>query len=193
VRQSLIAALCLLLAGCGAPAPTVGPVPTALATPVVTGSVPPEPSASPGGFGCQLPISLPAGSTASTHLTDIRLAGHDGYDRIVFQFDNGAPEVELKQGLPPFTTDPAGLPLQVNGNAFLQLTFRGASRGGSDGPTTYNGPTDFDAKLAELWQVRMAGDFEGVMTFILGLVDPPCHHLFALDGPGRVVLDLAAK
>ncbi len=130
---------------------------------------------------------------SSTQLTDIRPAGHDGYDRIVFQFDNGAPEVALKQGLPPFTTDPADLPLQVEGSAFLQLTLRGASRGGSDGPTTYNGPTDFDAKLAELGQVRMAGDFEGVMTFILGLVSPPCYNLFTLDGPSRVVLDVAGQ
>lgn len=138
-------------------------------------------------------MTLPGNADFPTHLTDVRIAGHGGYDRIVFQFDGGVPQVELKQGQPPFTTDPAGLPLPVDGDAFLQLTFRGASRGGSDGPITYAGPTDFDPQLPELWQVRMAGDFEGVLTFILGLVDPPCFDLFTLDAPTRVVLDLAGQ
>lgn len=173
------------------PTPTSSPSPSPSSAPTQSGE--PEPSASPGGFTCQLPVTLPGNADFPTHLTDIRIAGHEGYDRIVFEFDGGVPQVELKQGQPPFTTDPAGQPLTVEGDAFLQLTFRGASRGGADGPVTYNGPTDFDPMLTELWQVRMAGDFEGVMTFILGLVDPPCHHLFTLESPTRVVLDLAGQ
>lgn len=195
MRQWLVAALCLVLAGCAGPAPTVGPVPTAPPTPVASGSVPPEPSASLGGFGCQLPVLInhPTPSGFQTHLTDIRIAGHDGYDRLVFEFDRGVPVIDLSQGIPPFTTDPAGLPLPVDGNAFLQITLRFASRGGSDGPVTYDGPTDFSPGLPELVMVRMAGDFEGVLTFIAGLEAPPCFDLFTLAAPSRVVLDLAGQ
>jgi hypothetical protein len=193
MRHPFVAALCLALIACSGPGSTQSPAPTASPTPLVTGSLVPEPTASVGGFTCQLPLRLPAGMMMATHLTDIRLAGHEGYDRIVFQFDSGTPEVELKQGLPPFTTDPADLPLPVDGNAFLQLTFRDASRGGSDGPTTYTGPTDFSPGLPELTMVRMAGDFEGVMTFILGLDAPPCFNLFTLQAPARLVLDVAAQ
>lgn len=194
MRIAILAAACALAAACTTPGPTVSPTPTPTPTAAVTpGPSGVEPSASLGSFDCQLPVTLPASASEQTHLTDIRFAGHDGYDRIVWEFDGGLPEVELRQGIPPFTTDPADQPLAVAGNAFLQVTFRSASRGGSDGPVTYEGPTDFDAQLPELWQVRMAGDFEGVMTFVLGLVDPPCFNVFTLEGPRRVVLDLAGQ
>jgi hypothetical protein len=194
VRIAILAATCALVAACSGPGPTASPTqtpaPTTAFTPGPSGA---EPSASLGSFACQLPVTLPASASAQTHLTDIRMAGHEGSDRIVWEFDGGLPEVQLRQGIPPFTTDPAGRPLAVSGNAFLQLTFRGASRGGADGPVTYEGPTDFDPQLPELWQVRMAGDFEATMSFILGLVDPPCFDLFTLGGPSRVVLDLAGQ
>lgn len=189
MRSAALLFVAALTLGCGAPPPTASP--TSVATP--RGSPSADPSASLGGFDCQLPVRIPATATEQTHLTDIRIAGHPGSDRIVWQFDDGLPEVELRQGIPPFTTDPAGQPLPVEGEAFLQIVFHGASRGGLDGPITYDGPTDFDPMLPELWQVRMAGDFEATMTFILGLVSPPCYDLFTLTGPTRVVLDLAGQ
>jgi hypothetical protein len=181
------------LTACAGPAPTNSPAPTASPTPPVSSTVPPEPSASPAEFGCQLPVHVASSSAEQTHLTDIRIAGHDGYDRLVFEFDRGLPEIDLRKGIPPFTTDPAGLPLIMDGVAFLQITFRGASRGGSDGPVTYEGPTDFSPGLHELVMVRMAGDFEGVLTFIVGLDAPPCFDLFTLESPSRVVLDVAGQ
>jgi hypothetical protein len=191
VRAAILAAIGALVLACAGPPPTASPSPPP--TPTLPRPSGGEPSASLGSFECVLPLLLQTIGEAPTHLTDIRFAGHDGYDRLVFEFDRGLPTLEMKQGRLPFTTDPAGQPLEVDGTAFLQLTFHGASRGGSDGPVTYEGPTDFDPQLPELWQVRMAGDFEGVMTFIVGLVDPPCFEVLSLQQPSRYVIDVAGQ
>lgn len=137
---------------------------------------------------CSLPFAG-EGAGGASHVTDIRVARHEGFDRVVVQFDRGLPETELRQAIPPFTTDPAGQPLTVAGNVFVSLILRGASRGGTDGPVTYEGPTDFTLGSDSVVQVRMAGDFEAVMTFVIGLTAPPCYRIFPLSDPSRLVID----
>ena len=198
MRLLAVSTMLLLLLGCGAPAPSATPTATPTATtppattPATSGPTS-EPSGNLGEFECQLPVHIASTAATQTHLTDIRIASHQGYDRIVWEFDTGTPEIDMRQGIPPFTTDPADQPLPVDGNAFLQITFRGASRGGADGPVTYDGSTDFNPLISELVMLRMAGDFEATMTWVAGLWDPACFDLFTLDGPSRVVLDLAGQ
>ena len=43
------------------------------------------------------------GSTARAQITDVRVGTHDGYDRIVVEFDGGIPEFRVEPATPPLT------------------------------------------------------------------------------------------
>ena len=57
---------------------------------------------------------------ARANIADVRVATHDGYDRVVFEFTDGLPEVFLERAEPPFTHDASGAPIDVEGTSFLR-------------------------------------------------------------------------
>jgi hypothetical protein len=182
-----------LLVGCtpGAPSPGTA-APTQAPTPTATASAA-EPTAALDPFDCELPVSLPA-TIDRAQIVDVRVGTHPegapGYDRIVFQFEDGIPEVDLREGTPPFTQDPSGLPLDVAGDAFLILVMHGATGVTPDGVMTYHGQTEFAPGFLTLIELEQAGDFEAVSEWVLGMTGPACHRLFTLDSPSRLVIDL---
>jgi hypothetical protein len=118
-------------------------------------------------------------------------AGSTGYDRIVFEFQGpGIPEVALRVGTPPFTHDPSGLPLTVQGSSFLVLVLHGASAITPEGQMTYTGLTDFKPGFPVLTEFEEVGDFEAVTQWVAGLTGPACHRVFVLKNPSRLVIDL---
>jgi hypothetical protein len=189
---ALVAALALL-AGCmggtaspGTASPTPAPTPTATASAA-------EPTTALDPFDCELPASLPA-TIDRAQVVDVRVGTHPegapGYDRIVFEFEDGIPEVDLREGTPPFTQDPSGLPLEVEGDAFLILVMHGATGVTPDGVMTYQGPTEFAPGFPTLTELKQAGDFEAVSEWVIGMTGAACHRLFTLDSPSRLVIDL---
>src|SRR5688572_7128340 len=58
------------------------------------------PSENLGEFACSFPVSG-VGTVVRAQITDIRVGTHDGYDRVVFEFDNGIPEFTLDEATPP--------------------------------------------------------------------------------------------
>jgi hypothetical protein len=189
-----------LIAGCtpGAPSPgtaspTSAPTPTATASGAEPTTPAPEPTTALDPFDCELPASLPA-TIDRAQIVDVRVGTHPdgapGYDRIVFEFENGIPEVDLREGTPPFTQDPSGLPLAVDGDAFLVLVMHGGTAVTAEGTLTYEGRTDFSPAFPTLTQLKEAGDFEAVSEWVIGMTGPACHRLFTLDSPSRLVIDL---
>ena len=162
--------------GGGTPAPSV-------ATPE------PIPSDELGAFSCDLPIVENA-SVAVANITDVRLGTHDGYDRVVFEFQQGTPELTLDRAQPPFTQDASGLPMDVEGSSFLRLTMRGGSKQTDDNTSSYDGPTDLDPALPMLVDLIEGGDFERQSTWYLGLTSEACVRVLLLDDPARVVIDV---
>src|SRR6266852_4607493 len=83
-----------------------------------------NPSPTPQPFTCS--DRSGGASGASTQLTSIRWARHDGYDRIVFEFSGSAvPSYDLtRQDSPTFYRDASGQPVTLDGNAGVKLTFR---------------------------------------------------------------------
>lgn len=192
----------MLLAACGADAPT--PPPTGAATAAPTASVPggqPSPAATPDGadrpspgeagdaFSCDLPI-VEAGSVPIANIVDVRVGMHDGYDRLVFEFDQGTPELTLDRATPPFSADGSGFPIEVSGESFLGLVMRGGTKQTDAGTSSYPGPTEFATGFPTLVHAVEGGDFERQSTWYLGLADDACVRLFVLDGPPRLVIDV---
>lgn len=197
---ALVAAL-VLLAGCVGTDPAASPSdsqlsftpsPPASDTPDSAAPVPTtEPIASDDldPFACDLPI-VESGTVAVANIVDVRVGTHDGYDRVVFEFDQGTPELTLDRAEPPFTQDGSGLPLEVDGSSFLGLVMRGGTKQTDAGTSSYDGSTDIAAGLPALVHLVEAGDFERQSTWFLGLSAESCVRVLLLDGPPRLVIDL---
>lgn len=204
-RSLIVGVLAIFVVGCTAEAsPSASPsvslqpsVPSA--TPTASdapGSESPsvEPSASEdlGPFSCDLPLVEDA-TVPRANITDIRVGTHDGYDRVVFEFEQGLPEITLDRATPPFTHDASGMPIDVDGSSFLRLTMRGGTKQTEAGESSYTGPTEFTPGYDTLVHLVEGGDFEAQSTWYFGLDSEACVRVMQLDGEGdspRLVIDL---
>jgi len=153
-------------------------------------SIDPAPSEDAKPFSCDLPVVKPASEPPNINITDVRVGGHDDFDRVVFEFDSGTPEFTVDHATPPFTQDPSGNPLAVEGEAFLQLVMRGGTKQTDAGTSSYDGPTNFDPSLPRLVDLVESGDFEAQSTWYLGLTGEACTRVFTLTDPDRIVIDV---
>ena len=142
------------------------------------------------------PVTAPAQISETALLERVAVAGHDGYDRVVFQFRNGLPGYRVEYAEPPLREDGSGNVVNLEGNAFLVVRMEPAS--GFDltvpeGKLVYTGPRriagDSTTVIREL--VR-TGDFEAVLTWAVGLEARVPFRVLTLDDPARLVVDFAA-
>jgi hypothetical protein len=132
-------------------------------------------------------------------LSDVRVGTHDCYERVAFEFrpqegDSAGPlgyKVEYQPG--PVTQDGSGEPVAVKGNAYLvvRLTATGVDLTKETAPPTYTGPTSLEpAGAKSIRQVRRVGDFEGVLTWVVGLETPVPFTVTTEESPFRLVVDV---
>ena len=188
--------LSIALAACaGSPASPASSIPASTAVssepdvPSAAASLEPVPSEDLTPFTCDLPI-VEAGSVAVANIVDVRTGSHAGYDRVVFEFEQGTPELTLDRAVPPFTEDASGLPLAVDGETFLRLTMRGGTKQTDAGTSSYDGPTDVTVGHPALVHLVEGGDFERQSTWYLGLTSDACVRALFLDEPPRLVIDV---
>jgi hypothetical protein len=129
-------------------------------------------------------------------LTDLQASVHDGCDRVVFQFRDGAPpgyDVSYRAG--PFNKGESNEPLDVQGAAYLVVRLDKASGVDQSSPTatpTYTGSrTMTNLGLGHAVEVVNSEDFEGVMTWVIGLDAPRPFTVTTLSSPPRVVVDVS--
>jgi hypothetical protein len=156
-----------------------------------------------GGSAATCTLTAPA-TTASTTpatdptalLTDLQASVHDGCDRVVFTFRDGSPpgyDVSYRPG--PFHKGESDEPLDVQGGAYLVVRFDKAS--GIDmtspmGSPTYTGSrTMTNLGLTHAVEVVNSEDFEGVMTWVIGLDAQRPFTVSTLSSPPRVVVDVS--
>ncbi len=129
--------------------------------------------------------------TATTVLKEIHAASHVGFDRVVFKFDGPLPVGRDVSFVPEIIADGSGLPVPVIGKALLSVSFSPATNH-SDSGTIFT-----DARitmgLPNVIQVVRSGDFEGVLSFGIGLAKREPFHVFTLLNPSRVVIDIAVR
>jgi hypothetical protein len=140
-------------------------------------------------FACTLPIRG-AATTPRAQITDLKLAAHDSYDRIVFDFATGIPDYTVEKAVPPLTQDPSGLPMRVQGSSFLRIVLHGGTTQLPAGGQSYGGATSFTPHFAKLIDFQSAGDFEAVSSSYLGMSGDACVRVFTLTAPNRLVIDL---
>ena len=139
------------------------------------------------------------GDAPTRLLTDVRIGVHECYERVTFELkpqggDTDGP-VSWKAAYEPgpITEDGSGRTVPVKGAAFLVVTLSatGADLSQEGAPATYTGPTTLVAAGAtRIQQVRRTGDFEGVLTWVIGLDKKRPFHVSTQDAPARVIVDV---
>jgi hypothetical protein len=143
--------------------------------------------------GGTLPVEAPA-STVRAYLRDVRIASHDGYDRVVFEFEDGVPGYRVATTTRPVTEDGSGRTVDVAGSTLVQVRMENAATARITGDTVtrvYTGPPRVDTRGALVEEVVDTGDFEGIVTWVIGLDAPPAGvKVSTLTSPFRLVVDL---
>ena len=127
------------------------------------------------------------------HLAAVRLAGRDGYDRLVLEFTDRVPGYTVGYRPLPARQDASGFEIPLpDAGALLQLSMIPATaEGWAGGPQTYSGPSVLSADTASVTQAKGAGDFEAVLTWVVGVRTQQPFRVLVLDEPPRLVVDIA--
>jgi hypothetical protein len=97
-------------------------------------------------------------------------------DTLTLTFDQGTPEFEVKtQAGTHFMQDPSGKPVDLAGTAGATIVLRGF-RGDM---RNYTGPVSIISSGPRLLQAYEIGDFEGVVTWAVGLGSATCANVTA--------------
>jgi hypothetical protein len=183
MRKALVVASLLLLTACPRDdTPTVSTdETTSSTTSTTTLSITP------------LPASAPAGTTRGL-LKDVRVAAQGGFDRVVFEFEGALPGYRVATTEAPVHEDGSGDEVDVEGSALLEVRFDNASGVRFEGERVvevYTGPdrvrsagTQVVAEVVEL------GDFEGTVTWVIGLRTSTGVQVSTLTSPHRLVVDV---
>jgi hypothetical protein len=137
------------------------------------------------GFTCGVAAG---GSTAvHSHVTDVRVGQHLRFDRFVIQFDTATmPHYRITpKANATFTLDPSGRSVTLLGKAGIRVAVHFAT-----GDGTYHGPADFRTGFPQLLEARRLGDFEGYVSWGLGLDHQSCKRVLTLSNPTRLVIDV---
>jgi hypothetical protein len=184
-----VAAMAFVAAGCGDDDEG-----TATTTPSPTASVgvSPSPTASPEPFeGGREPIEFEGPAVPPVAiLKEVRIAEHAGFDRVVFEFTDNIPGFRIEYVDPPIAADPSDMPVEIDGNAFLKIVLRTAQAHDESGNPTISG-RELKPGLPSVVEAEQTGDFEGYVSWVLGLTEEQDFRVSELSGPYRIVVDVA--
>jgi hypothetical protein len=139
------------------------------------------------------------GDAPTRLLTDVRVGVHECYDRVTFELKPQQGEADGPVGWKagyepgPITEDGSGRVVSVRGAAFLVVTMTaaGADLTREGAPATYTGPSSLEAAGAtRIQQVRRTGDFEAVLTWVIGLDRQRPFRVTTQENPARVIVDV---
>ncbi len=138
-------------------------------------------------------VTAPARIAETALFERVAVAGHDGYDRVVFQFRNGVPGYRVEYVEPPLREDGSGNVVNLDGDAFVVVRMEPAS--GFDlsvpeGELVYTGPRRIAGNgTSVVRELARSGDFEAVLSWAIGLNGRVPFRVLTLDGPARIVVD----
>jgi hypothetical protein len=153
-------------------------------------------TAAPGEVWPIEPVTLPASvghATGQPVLTAIRTGRHHSYERLVLDFSSGFGDASVGYaGI--IREDPSNRVVPLLGHAYLYVVVRGAVATWNGVPhRPYPGPFTVTPNYPALKQVSIAGDFEGVLSFGIGLDRVAGFKVSRLTGPDRLVIDIAER
>ena len=124
-------------------------------------------------------------------LRAVRSGKQPGADRLVFEFEGaGLPGWQAEYVDSPVRACGSGDPVPVSGAAWLQVRFNGARAHTDQGKPAGGPPRRALAQPVARELVRTC-DFEGEVTWVVGVARPAHFTAKPLSAPSRLVIDLA--
>jgi hypothetical protein len=119
------------------------------------------------------PVKSPAPS-GPVLLTNVQRKGDTCVDHVIFTFTSKTsepPTYSITYGRPPFAEDGSGKLVTVEGSAFIVVKVSpGYGYDFEHGKATYTGPKRITPAAANhVQEIVETGDFEGVLTWVIGL------------------------
>lgn len=199
-RALLVVAATLALAACGgppdgepgppprAPERSTTPSRTPSSTPPGTPSVTPQAVAVPGFPAGTARQHVAAGRRSLLLLADVRVARHDGFDRLVVELDGpGVPGWTVGY-VPRPRADGSGEQVPVRGRSFLDVYVAGTTYDPDAGEAVHGRVATAGGVIGD---VDVVGTFEGDTQVVVGLEgDAVPFRVFRLADPPRVVVDV---
>jgi hypothetical protein len=129
-----------------------------------------------------------SGSGGQAELSGVATGCHPTFDRFVVRTRFGTPRYDVRY-VKRIVADGSGRPVALLGAKRIRVVIRNA-RGHTQGGTNLL-PRVRTPRCPNLRQLKTAGDFEGVVSFGLGLRRKAGFRVFRLTGPARIVVDIA--
>jgi hypothetical protein len=134
-------------------------------------------------FSC---VERSGGSVAGAPslVRDVRVSTNHRFDRFVIAFRGPLQQFDVRpQSSASFVLDPSGKPVTLQGSAGLLVIIHGAQAHDGVQP-----PTHLTPEFPTLREALQLGDFEGVVSWGLGLSSAECFRIRA--GSRRLVIDI---
>ena len=129
-----------------------------------------------------------AGSGGQAELFGAAAGCHSTFDRFVIRARFATPGYDVRY-VSQIVADGSGKPVSLLGTRRIRIIVRNA-RGHTNAGTNLL-PSVITPRCSNLRQVKKAGDFEGVVTYGLGLRRKTGFRVFRLTAPTRIVIDVA--
>jgi hypothetical protein len=152
----------------------------------------PTASAEPFNGGQEPVLQEPPGGITTALLTGVFTQSFETYDQVTFEFQEGMPGFRIEYVEPPIIADASGLEVEIAGSAFLQVRMeRAAGHDPDTGEETYTGSLELTPGIPQVVELERTGDFEGVLTWVLGVNERADFRVQTEDGPLRLVVEVA--
>jgi len=140
--------------------------------------------------------TAPSDGTGTALLRTVRVGRNAGFERIVFEFaGDSIPGYRVQWVDGPITADGSGEPVDVTGDAFLEIVMTPASGVDLSAPqltVVYDGPDRIpvSGQTVLVTDLVRTGDFESVLSWAAGTTEEVPFRVLRLEDPVRVVVDL---
>lgn len=123
-------------------------------------------------------------------LREVRSAKHGEYDRVVFEFDGSTlPGYHVEYIDSPVRKCGSGAVTSVAGDAWLEIRMHPANAHTDTGQPTVS-DRERHVNNPVLKELEMTCDFEGYVSWVLGVSAPNRYRVLELTNPARLVLDV---
>ncbi|NNE98906.1 MAG: hypothetical protein HKN25_07785 [Pyrinomonadaceae bacterium] len=125
-------------------------------------------------------------------LADVRTGKHDGFDRAVFEFKGAdLPGYYIEYIGEPITQCGSGTKVDLTGNGGLEIRFSPAQAHTDAGqPTIFFSDNEQNPNYTNIKKLKSTCDFEGNVTWVVGVSKANKYRVLTLENPSRLVVDV---
>lgn len=123
-------------------------------------------------------------------MSEVRSARHGNYDRVVFEFSGAElPGYHIKYIDKPVSACGSGNVVQLAGDGRLEVRFTDALAHTPEGNPTIT-DRERTPNLPIVKEMKLTCDFEGEVTWVLGVSSPNNYRVMELKNPTRLAVDI---